>query len=91
MPFFHTLPWEILILTRLYFGVKSPGSVCLYYQMYSILFQDYTSGELLTGYLKKELIEILQKIAGEHRERRAQVTDDVVKQFMTPRKLNYQY
>lgn len=54
-------------------------------------FQDYTSGELLTGYLKKELIEILQKIVAEHRQRRAQVTDDVMKQFMTPRKLNYQY
>lgn len=53
--------------------------------------KDYTSGELLTGYLKKELIEILQKIVGEHRQRRAQVTDEVMKQFMTPRKLNYQY
>lgn len=53
--------------------------------------KDYTSGELLTGYLKKELIEILQKIIGEHRQRRALVTDDVVKQFMKPRKLNYQY
>ncbi|XP_045186372.1 tryptophan--tRNA ligase, cytoplasmic-like [Mercenaria mercenaria] len=53
--------------------------------------KDYTSGELLTGYLKKELIEILQKIVGEHRQRRSEVTDDVVKQFMTPRKLNYEY
>ncbi|KAL4237252.1 Tryptophan--tRNA ligase [Mactra antiquata] len=53
--------------------------------------KDYTSGELLTGYLKKELIEILQKIVGEHRKRRAEVTDEMVQQFMTPRKLNYQY
>lgn len=53
--------------------------------------KDYTSGELLTGYLKKELIEVLQKIVGDHRNRRAVVTDDMVKQFMTPRKLNYQY
>lgn len=53
--------------------------------------KDYTSGELLTGYLKKELIEVLQKIVGDHRNRRALVTDDMVKQFMTPRKLNYQY
>ncbi|KAH3854762.1 tryptophan--tRNA ligase, cytoplasmic-like [Dreissena polymorpha] len=53
--------------------------------------KDYTSGELLTGFLKKELIEILTKIVGDHRQRRAQVTDDIVKQFMTPRKLNFQY
>ncbi|XP_076098408.1 tryptophan--tRNA ligase, cytoplasmic-like isoform X2 [Mytilus galloprovincialis] len=51
----------------------------------------YTSGELLTGYLKKELIEILQKIIGEHRQRRSQLTDDIVKQFMTPRKLKFDY
>ena len=53
--------------------------------------QTYTSGELLTGYLKKELIEILQKIIGEHRQRRSQLTDDIVKQFMTPRKLKFDY
>lgn len=53
--------------------------------------KDYTSGELLTGYLKKELIEILQKIISEHRKRRVDVTDDVVKQFMTPRKLKFDY
>lgn len=51
----------------------------------------YSSGELLTGYLKKELIEILQKLVGEHRNKRAQITDDVVKQYMTPRKLKYDY
>ena len=61
-------------------------------KMYVVLsFQDYTSGELLTGYLKKELIEILQKIISEHRKRRVDVTDDVVKQFMTPRKLKFDY
>uniref|UniRef100_A0A0L8FKV9 Tryptophan--tRNA ligase, cytoplasmic n=1 Tax=Octopus bimaculoides TaxID=37653 RepID=A0A0L8FKV9_OCTBM len=53
--------------------------------------KDYTSGELLTGYLKKELIGILQKIVSEHRERRAKVTDEVIKQFTTPRKLKYDY
>lgn len=53
--------------------------------------KDYTSGELLTGYLKKELIEILQKIVGEHRKQRQDVTDDVIRQFMTPRKLKYNY
>ncbi|CAI9740566.1 tryptophan--tRNA ligase, cytoplasmic-like [Octopus vulgaris] len=53
--------------------------------------KDYTSGELLTGYLKKELIGILQKVVTEHRERRAKVTDEVIKQFTTPRKLKYDY
>lgn len=51
----------------------------------------YTSGELLTGFLKKELVEILQKLVGEHRQRRASLTNDVVKQFMTPRKLKFDY
>lgn len=51
----------------------------------------YTSGELLTRFLKKELVEILQKLVGEHRQRRASLTDDVVKQFMTPRKLKFDY
>ncbi|XP_048737171.1 tryptophan--tRNA ligase, cytoplasmic-like [Ostrea edulis] len=51
----------------------------------------YTSGELLTGFLKKELIEILQKLVGEHRQKRATITDDVVRQFMTPRKLKFDY
>lgn len=45
----------------------------------------------MTGFLKKELVEILQKLVGEHRQRRASLTDDVVKQFMTPRKLKFSY
>ena len=42
---------------------------------------------MLTGELKKELIDVLQKLVGEHQERRKAVTDEVVKQFMTPRRL----
>ena len=53
--------------------------------------QDYTSGKLLTGELKKELITVLQKLVGEHQRRRAQVTDEVVKRYMTPRKLKFDY
>ncbi|KAK3591146.1 hypothetical protein CHS0354_040213 [Potamilus streckersoni] len=53
--------------------------------------KDYTSGELLTGDLKKELITVLQKLVSEHREKRAQVTDEIVKQYMTPRKLAFDY
>ncbi|XP_021357023.1 tryptophan--tRNA ligase, cytoplasmic-like isoform X1 [Mizuhopecten yessoensis] len=51
----------------------------------------YTKGELLTGHLKKELIGVLQKLIGEHRERRAKVTKEEVDQFMTPRKLKFDY
>ena len=51
--------------------------------------QEYESGQLLTGQLKKELIGVLQKLVGEHQERRAKVTDDVVREFMTPRSLNF--
>ncbi|OPJ81474.1 tryptophan--tRNA ligase, cytoplasmic [Patagioenas fasciata monilis] len=53
--------------------------------------QAYTSGELLTGELKKVLIETLQPLIAAHQERRKQVTDEVVKQFMTPRKLAFEF
>lgn len=53
--------------------------------------KSYSSGELLTGFLKKELIEVLQKLIAAHQERRAKVTDDVVKEFMRPRKLKFNY
>ena len=53
--------------------------------------QDYTSGDLLTGQLKNETICVLQQLVGEHQRRRALVTDDDVKRFMTPRKLQYSY
>ncbi|KAL8611149.1 Tryptophan--tRNA ligase, cytoplasmic [Nucella lapillus] len=53
--------------------------------------QDYTSGELLTGFLKKELVEVLQELTKAHQERRTKVTDEIVKRFMTPRKLKYDF
>lgn len=51
----------------------------------------YTSGELLTGFLKKELIEVLQKLVADHQLKRSQVTEDVVRQFMQPRKLKFAF
>lgn len=51
--------------------------------------QDYSSGKMLTGEIKKELIDVLQPLVAEHIERRKLVTEEVVKQYMTPRKLNY--
>ena len=51
--------------------------------------QRYTSGQLLTGYLKLELINLLTPLVTAHQEARKLVTDDVVRQFMTPRPLNF--
>lgn len=45
---------------------------------------------MLTGEIKKELITILQKMVAEIQERRKTVTSDLLKEFMTPRKLNFQ-
>ncbi|KRT81119.1 tRNA synthetase [Oryctes borbonicus] len=49
--------------------------------------KDYTSGALLTGELKKILIETITPIVQQHQERRAKITDEELKLFMTPRKL----
>lgn len=51
----------------------------------------YSSGQILTGELKAELIKVLQEVVSKHQEARKAVTDDVVKQFMTPRKLKYNF
>ncbi|KAL5966633.1 Tryptophan--tRNA ligase cytoplasmic, partial [Taenia solium] len=49
---------------------------------------DYTSGELLTGNLKKELIAILTDLVTQHQRRRAQITEAILDEFMTPRPLD---
>ncbi|XP_048831554.1 tryptophan--tRNA ligase, cytoplasmic [Brienomyrus brachyistius] len=53
--------------------------------------QDYTSGALLTGELKKYLIETLQPLILAHQEKRNEITDEIVKEFMTPRPLDFSY
>lgn len=55
------------------------------------LWQDYSSGAMLTGELKKTLIEVLQPLIAEHQARRKEVTDEMVKEFMTPRKLSFHF
>jgi tryptophanyl-tRNA synthetase len=50
---------------------------------------DYGSGAMLTGEVKKELITTLQTLVQEHKDRRAAVTDDILKQFMTIRPLEF--
>lgn len=49
----------------------------------------YSSGEMLSGEIKKIAIETIQKIVGEIQEARSKVTDETVKQFTTPRSLEF--
>ncbi|RDD44842.1 Tryptophan--tRNA ligase, cytoplasmic [Trichoplax sp. H2] len=53
--------------------------------------KEYSSGEMLSGELKKRLIQILQGIVKTHQEKRSQITDDIAREFMRPRKLKYTY
>jgi len=53
--------------------------------------KDYTSGQLLTGEIKAKAIEVLQPVVAEHQRARSLVTDDMVRQFMTPRKLAFDF
>ena len=49
----------------------------------------YTSGEMLSGEIKKELIGVLQPMVAEHQKRRAQVTEEVLDQFFEVRQLEF--
>ncbi|EKJ77183.1 hypothetical protein ACHAPM_003987 [Fusarium culmorum] len=53
------------------------------------VYDDYKSGSLLTGELKKMAIESLQPVVQSFQERRAAVTDEVLESFMKPRKLQW--
>jgi tryptophanyl-tRNA synthetase len=44
---------------------------------------------LLTGELKRELIVVLQKLVAEHQQRRKEVTDEQINEFMRPRPLKF--
>jgi len=50
---------------------------------------EYSAGRMLTGEVKKRLIEVLTGMVSAHQERRAQVTDEVVRTFMTVRPLSF--
>lgn len=51
----------------------------------------YSSGEMLSGEIKKTAIECLQPIVAQIQEQRAKVTEEIVDLFMTPRKLNFDF
>lgn len=52
--------------------------------------QKYRSGELLTGEMKARCIKELQTFVAEFQERRANVTWEVMRSYMKPRKLEFQ-
>lgn len=49
---------------------------------------EYSSGRMLTGEIKKELIDCITPLVLQHQQQRAKVTDEMVKAFMTPRPMN---
>jgi tryptophanyl-tRNA synthetase len=49
--------------------------------------QDFTSGKLLSGEIKSILADVLTPFIEHHQKERAKITDDYVKEFMTPRPL----
>jgi len=49
---------------------------------------EYSSGRMLSGEIKAELIKVITPLVERHKRARAQVTDDIVRAFMTPRKLD---
>lgn len=52
---------------------------------------EYSSGQMLSGEIKKLATECLQPIVAKHQEERKKVTDEVLELFMTPRKLNFNF
>ena len=51
--------------------------------------KEYESGRMLTGEVKKILIQELQKLIGEFQERRKNVSQEVVEQFFAIRMLEF--
>lgn len=51
---------------------------------------EYSSGRMLTGEIKKILIDTLTPLVENHRKRRSEITLEEVKMFMTPRTLEWQ-
>ncbi|CAM9659199.1 unnamed protein product [Ascophyllum nodosum] len=50
--------------------------------------EDYSTGKMLTGEVKKILIEILTQMTKDHQEARAAVTDETVREFMAVRPID---
>jgi tryptophanyl-tRNA synthetase len=50
---------------------------------------DYSTGKILTGEVKQELIDVLVPFIQDHQRRRAAVTDEIVEKFMSVRPLTF--
>ena len=50
--------------------------------------EEYSSGRMLSGEIKAELVNVITPLVQQHQQARASVTDEIVRVFMTPRKLN---
>jgi len=48
----------------------------------------YQKGELLTGEVKAKAINVIQKVVLTHQENRAKVTDEIIKDFMSRKKID---
>ena len=44
---------------------------------------------MLTGELKQKAIALLQEYVGDFKKRRAEISDEIMRQYMTPRKLEW--
>jgi tryptophanyl-tRNA synthetase len=53
------------------------------------IYRDYGSGAMLTGEVKKILIELVQQLVKDHQERRALVTEEIVQEYMRVRPLEF--
>jgi tryptophanyl-tRNA synthetase len=53
------------------------------------LADEYRRGELLTGDMKKECIETMTQYTKKFQEARAKVTDEVLEEFLRPRRLEW--
>lgn len=53
--------------------------------------EEYGSGRMLTGEVKKRLVEVLSEMVERHRKARAAVTDEMVDAFMAVRPLPYMF
>lgn len=53
----------------------------------NLIRQAYAQGQMTTGDVKKELINLLVNITSKHQMSRSQVTDEIISEFMRPRPL----
>ena len=51
--------------------------------------RDYSSGAMLTGEVKKDLIAVLTDLVQGHQQRRAEVTEEMLMEFMRVRELEF--